>query len=500
VALLCLAPQALIRAQKVAPRYDVVEHRNAWNAGENVTGILTDTTSVAYAEAYGHNVHGGFHDANDAGKTWSAGVETKSITHLKRLSLIGSFGFDNTSGREMAGSMFIHPGFYPVDAIEFTPGRKDKQTYAFMGGIAGEVGSHWRIGGKAEFTSTNYTKRKDIRHTNYRLDFKIAPSVAYHRGDYTIGLTYLLGKNSETMTAKKIGTAENTPYYAFLDKGLMYGTYGTWDGSGLHLKETGINGFPLREVSNGAALQLAWRGAYADVAYSHASGEAGERESIWYKFPSDRVSSHLSYHFTIGRSRHFARLNLDWARQTNREAVMNSETANGITIVHVYAYNQIFERKSLTLNPEYELMNRWGEFRIGTEYSITQSLVTQMYPYTVSQKLQRSNSYFDVTLHLGRVDLLAAGSFAIGKRTDSDQTLSTDQQAGEPPYRLTDFYNLQMEYATASRAALRLGARYNFRIGLYAEATVEGTHGFNLRYITGGNNRWNETLRVGYVF
>jgi hypothetical protein len=301
------------------------------------------------------------------------------------------------------------------------------------------------------------------------------------------------------MTAKKIGTAENSPYYAFLDKGLMYGAYGTWDGSGLHLKETGINGFPLREVSNGAALQLGWRGAYADIEYDHANGQAGEKESIWFKFPSDYLTSHLSYHFQTRRGHHFLRFNLAWMQQTNREAVMNSETENGITIVHVYAYNNIFKRKSLSFNPEYELMNGLGEFRIGTKYAVQQSLVTQMYPYAVSQKWQRSYSYFDTTFHLGRVDLMAAGSFAIGKYTDDNQTMTTDQQAGSQPYRLTDYYNRQMEYATASQASLSIGVRYNFPIGLYAEAHVDGTHAFNLKYIA-GSNRWNEALKVGYRF
>ena len=45
-----------------------------------------------------------------------SGAVAKSITHLKGYSLTGSFSFDHTSGKDMSGSMFIHPGFYPVDA------------------------------------------------------------------------------------------------------------------------------------------------------------------------------------------------------------------------------------------------------------------------------------------------------------------------------------------------------------------------------------------------
>ena len=53
----------------------------------------------------------------------------------------------------MSGSMFIHPGFYPVDILEFTPGRKDLQTYSFMGGIATNLNPNWRLGGKIDFAS-----------------------------------------------------------------------------------------------------------------------------------------------------------------------------------------------------------------------------------------------------------------------------------------------------------------------------------------------------------
>ncbi len=106
------------------------------------------------------------------------------------------------------------PGFYPVDILEFTPGRKDLQTYTFMGGIATDISPNWRLGGKIDFAASNYSKRKDVRHTNYRLDLKVAPGIMYHSGELAIGLSYIFGKNSESVKAEVIGTAENS-YNAF---------------------------------------------------------------------------------------------------------------------------------------------------------------------------------------------------------------------------------------------------------------------------------------------
>ena len=279
-----------------AQTYDIVERRNSWNAGANVTGIMMENTNTSYAELYGSNNQGDFRNSYEASKTWSAGATAKSITHLKDYSLIGSFSFDHTSGKDMSGSMFIHPGFYPVDILEFTPGRKDLQTYSFMGGIATNLNPNWRLGGKIDFASANYSKRKDVRHTNYRLDLQVAPGIMYHSGELAIGLSYIFGKNSESVKAEVIGTAESL-YNAFLDKGLMYGAYETWNGSGIHLSESGINGFPIKELSHGGALQFQWKGFYGDIEYTHSSGSAGERETIWFKFPTDRITSHISYRF-----------------------------------------------------------------------------------------------------------------------------------------------------------------------------------------------------------
>ena len=78
--LLCIA------AVSSAQTYDVIERRNSWNAGTNVTGIMMDSVTVSYAELYGKNNHGDFRNYYEAGKLWSAGAVAKSITHLKKYS------------------------------------------------------------------------------------------------------------------------------------------------------------------------------------------------------------------------------------------------------------------------------------------------------------------------------------------------------------------------------------------------------------------------------
>ena len=139
------------------------------------------------------------------------------------------------------------------------------------------------------------------------------------------------------------------------------------------------------------------------------------------------------------------------------------------------------------------------ELRLGTNISTFRRLTTQMYPYVVSEKMICSQTYISSVFHLGKLDLKAAASFAIGNFTEKNRTTATDTEPGDPPYRLTDYYNLKNEYATAPQATFHLGLRYHFNYGIYAEVQGSYTHGFNLQYID-GSNRWNETIKLGYTF
>ena len=252
-------------------------------------------------------------------------------------------------------------------------------------------------------------------------------------------------------------------------------------------------------MSNGGALQLQWKGFYGDAEYTYSSGSAGERDAIWFKFPTHRITSHLSYHFKQGKKEHFLRLNLQWSHLVNNENVITKETVNGITTTHVHGSNRIFEQDVFSVHPEYEWISPRTELRLGTNISTFRRLTTQMYPYVVSEKMICSQTYISSVFHLGKLDLKAAASFAIGNFTEKNRTTATDTEPGDPPYRLTDYYNLKNEYATAPQATFHLGLRYHFNYGIYAEVQGSYTHGFNLQYID-GSNRWNETIKLGYTF
>ena len=130
------------------------------------------------------------------GKTvWSTQAQAAATSAFEDLYLTGVFGFDLSYGTGMMGSMFSDPGFYPIDVLEFTPGDKVKQTYTIGGGFAWKNGSRWTPGATASFQGVNYAKRKDLRHTTYRQEFEIAPSVHYRGDAFEAGLTGIFRKS-----------------------------------------------------------------------------------------------------------------------------------------------------------------------------------------------------------------------------------------------------------------------------------------------------------------
>ena len=462
LAVLILCGQPALYAQT----YDQVLRRNFWNGSRNISGIRQDNVSQSYAEVTAGYEDGGYKPTWQAEKAWSAGAATASVRHLDDISFKGGFSFSQWEGYGMCGSMFIDPGYYPVDVLEFTPGRKTLQTYALDGGFSYDVAPQWRVGVMVDFASANMAKRKDLRHTNWKLDLVVAPGVMYYAGDLALGLTYIYGKSGETIDAEQVGTAESS-YYAFFDKGLMYGVYQVWTGSGVHLDVDGVKGFPVKEFSNGFAVQVQYRGLFAEVEYAHTRGVVGEKDYIWYRFPGNQVNASLGYRKTQGAQEHIARLYFGWKSQNMYESVLEKVTENGVTNVLTHGANMMQHREEISVRPSYELVHRALEFRLGAEVGIRNGLASQMYPYIYTQSLVHASGYYGMLFRIGHLDLGVTGTYGRGWVSESGRTVSDDSGVQTQPFRLQEWYDRQIEYETARRFDAEVMVRYNFQKGIY---------------------------------
>ena len=467
-----------------AQTYEKIGRNNLWSGSDNITGIRQDSLSASYAEIFAGYEEGAFRDSWQAARGWNAGARTASVSHMDRMSLAGSFSFRQDEGYDMCGSMFIKPGYYPVDVLEFTPGRKTLQTYAFDGGISYDVDPRWRVGAKMDFESANMAKRKDLRHSNWRLDMTVAPGFMFHEDGLAFGASAIFGKTSESVEAEQVGTAESS-YYAFLDKGLMYGTYAVWTGSGLHLDEAGVNRFPVREFVYGGSAQVQYNDFFADFRYVQTSGVVGEKEFIWFRFPGNEMSFNARYRI-IDRfdGDHYFRLAVSRKMQVMDETVLEKVSENGITTVIDHGVNRVQSRVKWTIAPQYEfVLNDFCEYSAGAEVGVQDGVASQMYPYVYSQSLVEASAYIGLLYRLGRLDWGVKGTYGKGWVSETSDLASEDSGVQTAPYRLEDWYERQMEYRTAPRFRSDLMVRYNFDKGLYLRFDASSYQGYKLHHL-----------------
>ena len=480
-----------------AQPYSKVLKRNFWNDGENAVGIRQDSLSRSYAEIYGGYVTGGLRASFEATDAWNAGVRAATIMHLKKFSMTGSFGFEQMWGQGMAGSMFIRQGFYPINVYEFTPGPKTLQTYTFSGGISVDIAPNWRIGGRMDFESDNYAKRKDLRHTTYRLDMTVAPGVQYHDGKFAAGLNYIYSRNGETVKAEQVGSTV-AAYTAFFDKGIYYGTEEIWTGSSTHLDEVGVSGLPVHENIHGAAFQASYGDAYADIRWRHRSGEAGEKQTVWYRFPGWDLRSRMGLRLPGPRGAHVFHLAVDYLDQDNYETVLDKVTEGGVTTTVEYGSNLIFNRKNFNASLDYRFAAaRWefgGAFFLSDQHA--QSSV--MYPYVGLQHLIMPGLQGSVVRRLGPVTASLSARWDQGAIKDNLKTVDSGSGVQGAPERLDRYFVKFRDQMTSYKLMLMPSLTYSFARGFYVDASVRWQHGFNLVYL--GNNRLSAMLRAGYNF
>ena len=279
----------------------------------------------------------------------------------------------------------------------------------------------------------------------------------------------------------------------------MYGVHSVWNGSGVHLEEAGVKGLPVKEISNGAAVQMQHEGLFAEVSYVHTQGTVGEKEYIWFRFPGNEAGAVLGYKYAGSKDEHYGRLRLGWKGLGLDESILEKVSESGVTTVYNHGSKRILNRGTWILSPEYEYVSKMVEIIAGVDIEWTESLSSQIYPYLYHQSLMRWRAGADIILHLGQFDLGASAAVGGGSVHEEESMVSGTSGVQTAPFRLQDWYDRHMEYKTASRLNAGLSLRYNFRKGIYMEAEGSWLHGFDLRFMTGAD-RFGAPFKIGYDF
>lgn len=477
----------------VTTRYELIQQRNLYLEGNNIAGMRADSVNISNALVEAGYVFGQGRQSFEAPRTWNAGINASSIMHRRRISLFGKFAFSHSAMYDACGSMFITPGKYPVDVLEFTPGEKSLQNYSFTGGISADVAEHWRLGARVDFSASNYAKLKDLRYTDYALDFSLKPGIQWVDGDFNVGASLIVERSTETISAEQISVSNDT-YYAFLNKGLWYGVYQAWNGGGIHLDEVGISGLPLSRIGLGASLQLGWKGLFTELSYVHGNGRSGEKDAVWFRFPDNGFTGRVAYkHHDAGAVEHIFMLDAAFTNTMLHESVIERVTSGGVTIRHDYGSNLILNKDVLTLRPSWTVVKE-GVFDAGAsfEYGSQKAVGTQQYPLVAEQSVDtfRGEVYYNRYI-AGRV--LLGGTLWAGGGLLYDNMRSVSETESPSLYRQEDYFSAWTDYATKIFCGGNLQLRYIFANNMYLCALIQSE--YRLR-----NHRTGFNFGFGYNF
>lgn len=468
---------------------------NPWMRGSNINGLRNYEVSMGHAELETLYKGGDFRTDDDPVHEWTSGAFAEGSRTFGKVSMAGTFSFHHGIGYDMTGSMFINPAAIPVDIVEFTPGRKIRQTYTIAGGLSYELNSHWRIGAKVDFLAANYSKLKDLRYSNFGMNFSIAPSFQYFSDDISAGMSYTFRKYSESVKAEDLGISEEIDY-AFLDKGDFFGTYEAWEGSGVHLKEIGTSSFPVNQLSHSLAVQFQYRDFYTELAYSHSEGLIGERDTKWFDYPSDRVDWDLFGRYEGSLFNHYFSMRLSWDMLRNFEHVIDRTSEGGVIIVNDYARNRIAAVETFTLNPEYILSNDKLSFAVEAAISHRSSLGTQIYPFVAKRRV------FTGSLRLSAIYNLPLG-FELGGAMDFGGGTDRLETSGERPASLywhEARYNSTREALNGPVMGGELMLKCTFWRGMYVAVSGACRGLLHQPSSVKGTARGETMLRLGYYF
>ena len=452
------------------------------------------------AALYGGYEAGGYHPAFAPSSLWKAGASAQGSWHGDRTSYTGSFSFEQVEGKEQFTSMFLEPGYFPVDVLEFTPGDKTRQTYKLGGGFSTDLWDDFAFGVKADYLSANYAKRKDIRHTTYGMNLRVEPTFSVVGEDEGISVAYIFQKRTESIDAEQVGAATDQSYYAFLDKGMRYGAYQVWDGDGIHLDEAGVGVFPVKEYTHGFAYiidsPVVW--GRMEVLWKH--GKVGEKGYDWFRYPGRSFLVGLERRWDSGQS---FRVEMSIQDDQLEESVLDKVSAGGVTTPTVYAWNAVSDRTWGSLDLTYAVRFREGCLKrmqavlhggAWTERSYL------MYPYHDETNRYNGMVTFVSAFVFGPVDLNLRVNGGAGTWRDEGLQGGTDS-VESVPFRLEPDWLRKMEYFSTTKLGAGLTLTYHLPAvkGLYLQAEGTWLHGFGIDLLPGAD-RWSSTVRVGYDF
>jgi hypothetical protein len=513
-----------VAAQSGGPaEFEYVRRSDARLTGENPAGLhALSLPKISIAEAYFSKSNGNFINYYQSNDSYEAGAVTESFFRLNpKTVLYGKVNYSNFTGKNMGGSAFIDPNervFDIQETTDSTRGSKNQENYFLVGAVSVKPSERFAIGGRIDYRAANYSKFKDLRHSNKLFDLTAIVGVSYSFGTLVdLGLNYFYRRNVEDVEFSRHGTTDRQ-YHSLISFGSFYGRAELFGGEGY---TDPSERKPAVGEWNGGSLQLRFKLGkqsvfFNEISWRRGTGYFGKRSPRTPVYLEHRVPMWIyKGNFSLRQGNNHHILTADVERETlkNYENIYRIETQDGRTNVVYLDKNLILNRSAVqsafgyTLN--LNVANNLPTWIVGANVAhCLRRQTASIYPYFRQQNISQVRVNLSVArniIHRKNVyNISIAALYGSGSGTPrNDDVYAAPAETQRPPKNNDILLDREYEYLTATRAGGNIGFALTRILGKglhgYIKLNYEFTKASGIEHLHGSSRRC-AAFRLGCLF
>ena len=343
-------------SQKAWVNPDFVMNGLPFTMSHNPCGLCwMDSLNLSQAHLGLTKKKGGLVNYHQSDDDFKVMANANSIFHFnKKLVLKGEMGYSYYEGKNMSGSALISPYDNAFNITEFdtsNQGKKKLEKYHILGEVGYQFHKGLVVGGSFDLVSANYSKMKDLRHSNTLSNIMVDLGMAYDiHPKFSIGACYHYTKSIEDILFRRYSISEKH-YDMLITAGGFWGQRKSYDE---HVGMISTEEKPMINKSHGGSLQLQFQPSnklllFMEASYENLKGSYGIKSptSIEYLYHTGKKYG-LSFNAVIKptrTSRHTASLNMESTSRDNYQNVY-TETVNDDYVTEVTYHDALFKGKN----------------------------------------------------------------------------------------------------------------------------------------------------------
>ncbi len=516
-------------------QFSNLKHSDAWLTSLNAAALTRYyAANAAQAELSLTKAKGAFTDFSGSPDVLQADAAVEAFYRLSSRTVVyGAMSYDNFSGKDMAGSVFMPlTSHHPFDIIEDSlnnTGTKHRDTYRLTGGFGYSVSKGFSIGARLDYTAANYAKYKDLRHKNKLMDMTLTAGVTMPVGSYVqIGANYLYRRTTESVLFSTYGKGGRN-FVSFINYGPYIGQVEQFGSTGFTDKSREM---PLVDDYDGAGLQLsvgshpAWQ-LYNAFTYAHRRGYYGRRSPYTITFTRHK-SDVYQYDARLAHQAEKARCYLDFhlsAENLENRLPGRLEQKNDAGATYYEYFTPVKSANRLWVDGQVSLradvsplssealttpgsMSAWS-FEGGLRWAHHKQ-TAYLFPYYRRQHYTHYEPFISLTRNIaarhGVWSIQAGASFRQGDGTPADDgTFIEPSDKQTPPPTMDTYFWRDYQWMNAAQYEVGASGQYSFimpstALKTYARMSVSHRKCNERNEFTAGPDRTTATLTFGCEF